>query len=339
MGCGNIGRLRAKAVRRSRRHRLAAVADLDEARAASVAGSDAPVASDWREVLDPDRVDAVVVSTPPSTHLEICRGAVEAGCHVLCEKPLARSSAECRILLEAAASAGVRLATGFNFRFFPPTRRARELLHEEVLGRPLHLRGYAGYRFAEGSPGWMRDAEETGGGVLRDIGVHLIDLTRHLLGEIVPVGGVATAGTLGVDGCEDNAALVLTAGDGAVVSLDVSWTEWRDYGFRIELMGSEGVARFSYFPMFVSVTTREPGRLRWRDRRSLFPASFLAEHLGSYERVVVESLVRELDAFAEHVEGRPSAVATGQDGARAVEIAEAVTTEAGKAATPKRDAP
>src|SRR5215472_10510544 len=97
IGCGEIGKLRAEGLRRSGRA-LTAVSDLDAARAARVAAG-AAVEREWRNLIERPDVDAVIVSTPPALHAEMTIAALRAGKHVLCEKPLARTTEECHAMI------------------------------------------------------------------------------------------------------------------------------------------------------------------------------------------------------------------------------------------------
>ena len=100
---------------------------------------------EWRNLLRRDEVDAVIVSTPPSLHAEMCIEALESGKHVLCEKPLARTPDECKSIFKAAEKSGRFLATGFNYRFYPSVHKARALLDAGVIGELNHIRSYSGY--------------------------------------------------------------------------------------------------------------------------------------------------------------------------------------------------
>ena len=119
VGCGDIGILRAKAVVQTPGCQLVATADTDinKARASAALAPGAVASTDWREAIRRPDVDAVIISTPPSLHEEMVIASLEAGKHVLCEKPLARSPDECRRMVAAAERTGRRLATGFNYRF------------------------------------------------------------------------------------------------------------------------------------------------------------------------------------------------------------------------------
>lgn len=325
IGCGDIGQVRAQAIASCAAVRLAAASDIDEVRAAKVAGQYAAVAmSDWRALVSRADVDAVLVSTPPSLHAEMCIAALESGKHVLCEKPLARNPEECREIVGAARRSGRVLATGFNYRYYPSMQKARQLLDEGSIGELDHIRSYSGYSAAQHSHAWLHESRTMGGGALRDNGIHLIDLTRWFLGEVADVKGFATHHVWNFEGCEDNGFALLQSPEGKVATLQASWTEWRGYRMLIEIYGSRGCIRAWCFPMLTRLTWAAKLGGKPRRRAWYFPWTHVMEHLKSYRWVVQRSFVSELAAFVRAVRGEPSDVATGNDGLRAVEIADAV---------------
>lgn len=323
VGCGDIGILRARALAQTEGCRLVIAADTDRARAtnAAVLVPGATVTTDWREAIRRDDVDAVIVSTPPSLHEEMTIAALESGKHVLCEKPLARTPAECRNMVAAAERTGRRLATGFNYRFYPSFQKARTLLDSGIIGELDHIRAYGGYSATSHNQPWVHDATTTGGGALRDIGIHLLDLTRDFLGDVVAVQGASSGRVWRYPGCEDNGFALLTSSRGNIASVQASWTEWRRYQFRIEVYGTRGCIRATCFPMMTQVVWAAETGGRTQSKTDWFPRVALGEKLKSYRWVVVESFVEELAAFAAWVHGGSSRVATGADGLRAVEIA------------------
>jgi predicted dehydrogenase len=150
----------------------------------------------WQDLLSDPAVDLLDNCAPNQLHLDPCLAAIRAGKHVFCEKPLGRSAAEARILRDAAARAGIVHMVGFNYRFLPAVALARRLVDEGRLGRLHHFRA----RFADASfldPDapftWHQDAGAAGSNALLDLGSHLVDLARHLVGEPSAVSGaVAT---------------------------------------------------------------------------------------------------------------------------------------------------
>ena len=326
IGCGNIGLLRAAALTRTKSLRLVAVSDLDLKQAKTVARRHGgAVDRDWRTLVRREEVDAVIVSTPPSLHAEICIEALKSGKHVLCEKPLARTPGECRSILEAAKQSKRFLATGFNYRFYPSIRKARELLKAGVIGELDHIRSYAGYSAEDHNRPWLHDIEVMGGGALRDNGIHLIDLTRYFLGEVAEVKGFTSDSVWGFKGCEDNGFALLRSPSGKIASLQASWTEWKGYRFLIEIYGTRGCIRAWCFPMLTQATWAEKRGGRTRRKTHFFPITHLWEHLRSYQWVVTQSFIQEFQAFSLAIHGESTALADGRDGLRAVEIAHAVS--------------
>lgn len=324
IGAGDIGRLRAKAVVEAG-HRLVVVSDSYSERAAQVGSRyGADHGGDWHSMLNRPDVDVVIVSTPPSVHGDMCVRALEAGKHVLCEKPLARTPEECRVMVAAAARAGKILATGFNYRFYPSFLLAREYMAAGAIGELSHIRSYGGYSATGHNQPWVHDADVVGGGALHDIGIHLIDLTRSFLGGVSEVVRFDSGSVWEYPDCEDNGFLLMRSPQGRVASLHASWTEWGRYQFLIELVGSRGSIRVSCFPMRLELLQSDTRGGKVRRRIHRFPGVMLGEHLRSYRWVVTRSFIQELDAFTARVAGRPSLVATGEDGLRALEIARGV---------------
>lgn len=323
IGCGDIGRLRADAVAAADGFRLVVACDQDRDRAESVGGplGAAPL-TDASAAVARDDVDMVIVSTPPSSHADLACAALEAGKHALVEKPLARSSEECRRMLEAAERTGRTLATGFNYRFYPSVLQASRVLADGRIGDIDHIRAYTGYSATEHSHGWLHDPEVMGGGVLRDNGIHLIDLTCYFLGDVAEVTGDSTGRTWGFPGCEDNGFAILRGTNGAVATLQASWTEWRGYRFAIDIYGTLGCLRLSCFPMITDVVWSETVGGAVKRKRWWFPKVHVMEKLKSYRWVVLQSFVEELDAFRRTLAGERTALASGHDGLLTVDVAE-----------------
>jgi len=259
VGCGRIGRRRAEALATAR---LVACADRDPARAEALARASGgvDVERDWERLLSRSDIDIVVVATTNDALAPITLAAVEAGKHVLVEKPAARTSTELEPVAAAAARAHVRVRVGFNHRYHPALRKARELVDVGALGPLLFVRGRYGHGGRLGyEREWRADPALSGGGELIDQGVHLIDLARWMLGEFTTVGGFAHTyfWEMPVD---DNAFLLLRTPSERAAFLHVSCTEWKNlfsfeiYGrtgkLQVEgLGGSYGLERLTYFRM------------------------------------------------------------------------------------------
>lgn len=153
-------------------------------------------AGDWREVIARDDIDVVDIVTPGDSHAEIAIAALEAGKHVLCEKPLANTVEEAERMAAAAARAaegGVRAMVGFTYRRVPAVTKLRDLIAEGAIGRVQQVR--AAYRQdwlvdPQMPLAWRLQKERAGSGALGDIGAHAIDLAQFVTGErIASVSG------------------------------------------------------------------------------------------------------------------------------------------------------
>lgn len=163
-----------------------------------------------------------------------------------------------------------------------------------------------------------------GGGALLDNGIHIIDLTRHFLGEVAEVKGFRTTSVWKFDSCEDNGYALLKSTAGKIAMVQASWSEWRGYRFWIEIFGTRGCARASYPPMLAEATWLNESPNSPSRKRLFFPAFQIAERLRSYRWTIIKSFVEEFANLARAISGERTVGATGIDGLRAVEIAYAV---------------
>lgn len=149
--------------------------------------------TDWREVIKDPEVEILDNCLPNYMHKDPCIEAIEAGKHVVCEKPLARNSIEAREMRDAAKRAKIKTMCAFNYRFVPAVRLAKKILEEGILGRVFHFRAMYLQDWIV-SPEfplvWRLRKEYAGSGPLGDLGSHIIDLARFLIGEITAVTGV-----------------------------------------------------------------------------------------------------------------------------------------------------
>jgi predicted dehydrogenase len=212
-----------------------------------VAGADAvgvvdPVAeqASWRSLASVplDRYDAAIVCTPDSAKIGLLRHLASHGKHALVEKPLqAESDAELLELEDAARASGALLHTAYNHRFEPHFRRMRELLRSGVLGRLYHCRMFYG----NGTARLVRQSEwrDTGGGVLPDLGSHLLDTARWWFGDLAEDWRVASAS------CFENRApdhvVLASAASRPKLELEMTLLSWRNH-FTCDLLAEHGSA-------------------------------------------------------------------------------------------------
>jgi predicted dehydrogenase len=243
------------------RPRMAAICGRDQAAvAASAARLGWPAwETDWKRLVQRDDVGLVDVCTPGSSHAEISIAALEAGRHVLCEKPLANTVEEARAMAaaaERAATGGVRAMVGFNFRRVPAVALARELVAAGRLGPIRHVRAayLASHALDPELPlAWRHQASEAGSGALGDLGAHAVDLAQHLAGDRIagvsaltetfvrerPLpGGGGARGPVTVD---DAALFIARFGGGALGSFEATrLAAGHTEGLAVELNGELG---------------------------------------------------------------------------------------------------
>ncbi|MBC7791194.1 MAG: Gfo/Idh/MocA family oxidoreductase [Anaerolineae bacterium] len=326
IGAGVIGQLRARSVREHPSTELAAVLDTSvDAAAKAAEGTGAHALTSLAAFLDV-AMDAVIISSPVHVHEEACLGALERGRHVLCEKPLSNTVESCRLIVDAAIRADRILAVGFNLRYYPSIKFVKDSIDEGLIGDLDHLRVFGGH---EGLPkfrvDWQYKAPESGGGAMMDVGIHMTDVARYLLGEITQVYGVMSESVWKVPGSEDNAVAVFRNAKGIPATYHATWTEWKGYQFYVEAYGNLGMVRGFYAPMQNLLITQDRPTGPRKKKRLLYPEIMLREKLKSWHSTALQSFRGELQDFLAMTEGRFDVpLADGYAGLRAVEVAAAV---------------
>ena len=149
--------------------------------------------ADWKSVLARRDIDVVDIVTPNDSHAELAIAALKAGKHVICEKPLARTGAEAKTMFDAAKNSGVIHMVAFNYRRTPGVALAKKFIDEGRLGKILNFRGtYLQDWSADpnGPLSWRFQKSVAGSGTVGDIGTHVVDFARYLVGEISAVNAM-----------------------------------------------------------------------------------------------------------------------------------------------------
>lgn len=240
VGAGLIGRKRGHVLQKFSDCRLKISVDVNpEAASNLVRDFGGEVESEWEKAVCREDVNLVVVATPNKFLAPISVAALRRGKHVLCEKPLGLNPDESKKIVDAAASAGGTLKTGFNHRHHPAIALAKKLADRGEIGRLLWLRCRYGHG---GRPGyekeWRADRTMSGGGELLDQGVHVVDLLRWFAGEFDEVFGVTRTYYWNMQ-VEDNTFALFKRKDGLEAALHTSWTQWKNL-FSFEIFGSQG---------------------------------------------------------------------------------------------------
>ena len=238
IGCGLIGQKRAVAAMESGAQ-VVAVADLDPARTKTLASrTGAKICDTWQALIAED-LDFVVVATTHDVLTPISLAAVEAGKHVLVEKPAARNAAEVLPLVEASRRTGRLVKVGFNHRFHPAIFKAHEMVEAGEIGPLLYARGRYGHGGRVGyEQEWRCKPEISGGGEMIDQGSHLIDLARWFFGDLT-LGYAATPTLFWNIPVDDNCFIALEGKEGQIAWLHATWSEWKNT-FSLEICGRDG---------------------------------------------------------------------------------------------------
>ena len=231
IGCGSIAKYRhLPEYQVNPNVELTAVCDINQQRAIETAEKYGVLFyTDYKELLKSGKVDAVSVCTPNYLHAPITIDALEAGLHVLCEKPMATSKEEAEAMIAAAEKNGKKLMIGHNQRFVPSHQKARQLIANGEVGKIYSFRTAFGHGGPEGwsvdgKESWFFEKEKAFVGAMGDLGVHKTDLLRYVLGEeIVEVGAFVETNAKDFADVDDNAVCVLKTESGIIGTLAASW--------------------------------------------------------------------------------------------------------------------
>lgn len=275
----------------------------------SAAEYNIPLAFDSvEELCRCSEVDAVLVTTPNSRHLPDVLTAIDAGKHVLCEKPMAMNGDECRQMVEAARKRKVLLGVAHVFRFDDSVRKIREMIAGGAIGKPVFARSEFSFLAGTSHPRkWLYDAAEAGGGPIFDIGVHCIDTLRFILqDEVVRVNASATrdeqSGTV-----ESAAALTLEFSRATLGTVLVSFRA--EYRTPIEFIGEAGVLRADD-----GLNVERPIEIEIKRNDGQITRESANNKLA---------YAMQVDAFADAVEGKSPFPAPGEEGWQNQEILDA----------------
>jgi len=238
IGCGLIGHKRAASLGASAK--VVACADLEMSRADALADKYfAKSMRDWRDLVFDPAVNIVVISTLHDSLASITIAALEAGKHVLVEKPAARTSKELEAVIAATNKTNLKVHVGFNHRYHRSFQKAQEIIKTGTLGELMFIRARYGHGARLGyEKEWRANPILSGGGELIDQGPHLIDLSRWFLGNFTEVAGFAHSYFWDMP-VDDNGFMMLKTAKKQVAFLHASCTEWKNL-FSFEIYGKHG---------------------------------------------------------------------------------------------------
>jgi predicted dehydrogenase len=314
---------------------------------------------DWRAVVESDEIDLVDISVPNDAHAKIAIAAAQAGKHVICEKPLARTVEEARAMYEAVATAGVVNMVAFSYRRTPAVVLAQQLIAQGAIGQVRNFRGTYLQDWSNDPDlplSWRFQQDVAGSGALGDIGTHVLDLARYLVGEVVAVNSMlrtyipdrpisegpdqlaaarkVTSSARGEVDVDDEVLTMLRFDSGAVGSLEATrHAHGRKNFLTFEVHGDAGSLRFDYErrdELVLYVASDPEDRRGFRTiltgpahpyGQALWPIPGLGIGYGETKIIECYELMR---AIAERGEARPSF----RDGYQIARICEAITESA-----------
>jgi len=307
--------------------------------------------TDWRAIVEDPEISVFDNCAPNILHFEPTMAAIQAGKHVLCEKPLGMNADESRQMWQAAQAAGVYHMCGFNYRFVPAIRLMRQIIQEGRLGRIYHFRARylqdwlvdPAFRMT-----WRLDVGQAGTGAIGDLGTHIIDLARFLVGEPTTIGAITTTfiteretsqGEKKPVTVDDAFVATVTFANGAIGTLEATRFA---YGRRnhnaIEINGEKGSLAFNMErlnELEVFLPQEESPRDARGFRQVLVTESYHpyvgvwwpAGHIIGYEHTFVHEIHHFLDAIVQGRSVTPDG-ADFEDGYRAAVVADAIQTSA-----------
>ncbi|MCH1625304.1 Gfo/Idh/MocA family protein [Ferdinandcohnia quinoae] len=269
IGCGSIAQHRHLPEYVANKNvELTAVCDRNLVRANEIAEKyGAHAYTSYETLLNSGKVDAVSVCTPNYLHAPISIAALEAGLHVLCEKPMATSKEEAEAMIAAANANGKKLMIGHNQRFVPSHQKARQLIQSGEIGKIYSFRTSFGHGGPEswsvdGKESWFFNKEKAFVGAMGDLGVHKADLLRYVLGEeIVEVGSFVETNAKDFANVDDNAVCVLKTESGAIGTLAASWAYVSKEDNSTIIYGEKAILRLEDDPTYSLVAQYTNGEI------------------------------------------------------------------------------
>jgi predicted dehydrogenase len=239
-GCGRISQVHLHTIVHEPRAKLVAVADVDK----KVAESTAEMHGlepfyDTEKMLEKIHPDALIICTPPNTHRKLAEFTLNAGIHVLCEKPLALSVEDADAMVEAANRNKRVLMMASKFRYVRDVIQAKNIIESGILGEIILFENEFCAR-VDMKNRWNALIKVAGGGVLIDNGSHSVDIVRYLLGPINDLQAIFGKRWQDIE-VEDTCRLFVRCSDGIIGSIDLSWSIHKENPYFIHIYGTAGV--------------------------------------------------------------------------------------------------
>ena len=270
----------------------------------------------YKEMLEKSNIDAVIIATPTSTHTEIAIDCLNAGKDVLVEKPLARTYAEAKKIVDAAKKNKKKIMVGMNLRYRPDTMLLRSFINTKEIGEPFYVKcGWI--RKQSSSEKWFTKKEQSGGGVIFDLGIHLLDLALWLL-DYPEITSVSSQNFYhNTKSVEDTSISCIKCDNSAVINMEVSWSlpVEKDHFF-LDVYGTKGSFSSNPFRLYKKVEN---------DYINLTPTQ-----VDNPTVLLKKSYLNELKSFIGAINGLNPVFSPGEEAMQRMKIIEAMYESAEK---------
>lgn len=326
IGMGKIGKTRAQTILSNPKTQLIAAYDIDHSQLNEYSGI--IKCEQVEEIFKIDNLDAVFICTFNKYAPEYTIKALNAGYHVFCEKPPARTVKEIETVIEVEKGQDKILKYGFNHRYHHSVMEAKKLIENNIFGKLLWMRGV--YGKAGGNQyekNWRNDKDESGGGILIDQGIHMLDLMRFFAGDFVDIKSLVRTNYWDIK-VEDNAFAIMQTEDNILASVHSSATQWR-HKFLLEMSFENGYINLDG----ILSSTRSYGDETLSIAKRQFEDDTFAMGKPREEKIFFdtdESWKLELEEFVSCIENKKSVVnGNSQDALKVMQLVEDIYQESG----------
>jgi predicted dehydrogenase len=304
IGAGGIAQAYAQAFGKTPTAQLIAVADVRvDAAKALAEGLGAEHYPSYEAMISSEQLDAVIICTPPTTHLEISTYCLENGINVLCEKPLSVDSGSAKKMISCAQTHGLILTMASKFRYVEDMIKAKSLVLSGILGEVVLFENAFTSR-VDMTNRWNSNPAISGGGVLIDNGTHSIDIMRYFLGPLAQVQVVEGKRVQCLE-VEDTVQIFAKTASGIMGNVDLSWSINKNLDYYVRIYGSQGTISIG-----------------WKESKYKQTSSPDWVVFGNgYDKV--QAFQSQIENFAQAIRGEASLLITAEDALASVEVMEA----------------
>lgn len=317
IGCGSIAEKRhIPEYAANKQVEIVAVCDIVGERAEKMASQyGAKAYTDYKEIMQVADVDVVSVCLPNNLHAPVSIAALQAGKHVLCEKPMATSKEEAEAMIEAARVSGKTLMIAHNQRFVASHQKAKEILDSGKLGKIYSFKTTFGHPGPEawsvdGADSWFFNKEQAFIGAMGDLGVHKSDLMRYLLGEFSEVGAFIETNAKQNTDVDDNAVCILRTESGIIGTLAASWAYTAGSGDNSTIIyGENGTLKLEADPEYSLIEEYRTGEV-------------IKHQLGKIQTNDEggQTTTHVIDHFVESILEQKAPLITGEEGYKSLQV-------------------